>query len=181
MRIIAGKYSAREIKSPKGHRTHPMSEKVRGALFNSLGDINGMSVLDCFAGSGALAFEALSRGASFVQLVEKDFNAYKTCLGNAERLGLKGEVKITRANVTSWSENNSTKKFDLILCDPPYDKLNLEAISDLTKHLNDNGLMVLSFAGRESAPTVNGVVVVDSRIYGDAALAFYRFRTDKAN
>jgi 16S rRNA G966 N2-methylase RsmD len=61
-----------------------------------------------------------------------------------------------------------------VFCDPPYDKLNLEAISKLTNHLNPNGLMVLSFTGRESVPTVNGVVVVDSRIYGDAALAFYR-------
>ncbi len=175
MRIIAGKLSGREIKAPKGHRTHPMSEKMRGALFNSLGDVSGLAALDAYAGSGALSFEALSRGAGFAQLVEKDFRAYEVCKENAKALGLKDEAKITRANVSSWSDRNIEHKFDLVLCDPPYDKLNLDIISKLSRHLKPNGLMVLSTAGRESAPTVNGVVVVDSRIYGDAALAFYRF------
>lgn len=176
MRIIAGKYSAREIKSPRGHRTHPMSEKVRGALFNSLGDVSGLDVLDAYAGSGALAFEAISRGAHYAQLIEKDHLAYEVCKQNAKKLGVEKETKITQANCGSWSGNNQDQRFDLVLCDPPYDKLNLETISKLSKHLKPNGLMVLSFAGRESVPTVNGVVVVDSRIYGDAALAFYRFR-----
>jgi 16S rRNA (guanine966-N2)-methyltransferase len=176
MRIIAGKYSAREIKAPKGHRTHPMSEKVRGALFNSLGDVSGLALLDAYAGSGAIAFEAISRGVKFAQLVEKDHQAFEACKANAETLAVGDNVKITRANVSSWSDNNEDEKFDLVICDPPYDKLNLTTVSKLTKHLNPNGLMVLSFTGRESVPTVNGVVVVDSRIYGDAALAFYRFR-----
>ncbi len=181
MRIIAGKLSAREIKSPKGNRTHPMSEKVRGALFNSLGDVAGLNVLDAYAGSGALAFEAISRGASSAQLIEKDHSAYKICVENAKSLGLEKEIKATNANCSSWSDNNPDKKFDLVICDPPYDKINIETISKLSRHLKPNGLMVLSFTGRESVPTVNGVVVVDSRIYGDAALAFYRFRSDKAN
>lgn len=176
MRIIAGSLSGREIITPKGNRTHPMSQKARGALFNSLGDINGLTVLDGYAGSGALGFEALSRGASFAQLVEIDNKAYTICKQNATKLGLEDKTKITRANVASWSSNNQHQKFDLVLLDPPYDKLNLEVISKLSRHLKPNGLMVLSFAGRESVPTVNGVVVVDSRIYGDAALAFYRFR-----
>jgi len=174
MRIIAGKFSAREIKAPKGHKTHPMSEKVRGALFNSLGDISGLTVLDAYAGSGALAFEAISRGATSASLIEKDHQSHETCKANAAALGVEGKVKITQSNISSWSDNNEEEKFDLVICDPPYDKLNLEVISKLTKHLNPKGLMVLSFTGRESVPTVNGVVVVDSRIYGDAALAFYR-------
>ncbi len=175
MRIIAGKYSAREITSPKGHQTHPMAEKVRGALFNSLGDVNGLEVLDAYAGSGALAFEALSRGANFAQLIEKDYKAFNVCKQNASSLGLGKEVKVTQANCASWSDKNTSQKFDLVLCDPPYNKLNLGTIAKLVRHLKPNGLMVLSSTGRESVPTVNGVVVVDSRIYGDAALAFYRF------
>lgn len=173
MRIIAGRLKGREIKTPKGHRTHPMAEKVRGALFNALGDVEGLSVLDAYAGSGALAFEVLSRGAKFAQLVEKDFNAYETIKQNISELGLSAQAKATRANISSWS-SNSSDKFDIVICDPPFDKLNRDVISGLSKHLNPNGLMVLSFTGREPVPTVNGVVVVDSRIYGDAALAFYR-------
>ena len=174
MRIIAGNLSGREMKSPKGHRTHPMSEKVRGALFNSLGDISDLRVLDAYAGSGALSFEAISRGAGYAQLIDKDFGAVKVISENVKSLGLEDKVKVTQANASSWSDNNLDKKFDLVFCDPPFDKLNLESVAKLTRHLNPNGLMVLSFTGRESVPTVNGVVVVDSRIYGDAALAFYR-------
>lgn len=176
MKIIAGKYGGREVKSPRGNKTHPMSEKVRGALFNSLGDVSGLTVLDAYAGSGALAIEAISRGSESAQLVEKDFNAYETCKNNIATLKLDDRAKTTRANVASWSKNNPDMKFDLVICDPPYDKLNTDVISSLTKHLKANGLMVLSFTGRETVPTVNGVVVVDTRMYGDAALAFYRFR-----
>lgn len=179
MRVIGGELSGREIKAPKGHKTHPMSEKVRGALFNSLGDISGLTLLDAYAGSGAIAFEAISRGASSAKLIEKDYQAYELCKVNARNLNIEDKVKITRANVSSWSDHNEDEKFDLLICDPPYDKLNLTTVSKLTKHLNPNGLMVLSFTGRESVPTVNGVVVVDSRIYGDAALAFYR-QSDKS-
>ena len=177
MRIIAGKLSGREIKSPKGFATHPMSEKLRGALFNSLGDVANLRVLDAYSGSGALSFEALSRGADWAQLIDKDFGAVQVAKANAKSLDLEKKTKITKANCASWSDNNPGEKFDLVLCDPPYDKLNLETISKLSKHLNPNGLMVLSFTGRESVPTVNGVVVVDTREYGDAALAFYRQAT----
>ena len=70
MRIIAGDLKGREFKSPRGRTTRPMSEKTRGALFNTLGDIEGLSVLDGFAGSGALVFEAISRGAVSALAIE---------------------------------------------------------------------------------------------------------------
>jgi 16S rRNA (guanine966-N2)-methyltransferase len=71
MRVVAGSLKGRIFNEPSGHQTHPMSEKVRGALFNALGDIEGLSVLDAFAGSGALSFEAVSRGAkSVVRLIK---------------------------------------------------------------------------------------------------------------
>ena len=64
MRIIAGSLGGRVFKAPSGHRTHPMSEKIRGAIFNALGDISDLTVLDAFTGSGALCFEAVSRGVA---------------------------------------------------------------------------------------------------------------------
>jgi 16S rRNA (guanine966-N2)-methyltransferase len=152
-----------------------MAERVRGALFNSLGDIEGWTVLDAFAGSGALAFEAISRGAASAVVIERDKRAQKIIAENIQMLGLEDKVKLIKAGANAWSQNNSELLFDLLICDPPYHDLQLSTVSKLTSHVKHNGLVVLSYPGRESAPTVNGVVVVDSsKSYGDAALAFYR-------
>ena len=131
-------------------------------------------MLDAFSGSGALAYEAYSRGASEVIAIEKDPQAHASIASNIEKLGIEDHVKAIRANVASWSSLNPHEKFDLIFIDPPYDKLQLPTVDKLARHLNKNGLMVFSYPGRESAPTVNGVVVVDISNYGDAALAYYR-------
>ena len=174
MRIIAGKLGGRNFGSPKDEKTHPMSEKIRGALFNALGDIEGLSVLDACAGSGAISFEAISRGAEFVQMIDNSRQAIDSIEKSIQELGIEDTTKLTQANCASWSDNSLEQKFDLIFCDPPFDKLNTGHLEKLSRHLKQNGLMVLSFIGRRSAPTVNGVVVVDSRLHGDAALAFYR-------
>jgi 16S rRNA (guanine966-N2)-methyltransferase len=152
-----------------------MAERVRGALFNSLGDIEGMIILDAFAGSGALAFEAISRGAASVVAIERDKRAQRIIAENISLLRLDRQVKLIRAGVSSWIDTNEDAQFDLVLCDPPYHDMQLSTVSKLISLVKPNGLMVLSYPGRESAPTVNGVVVVDkSKSYGDAALAYYR-------
>jgi 16S rRNA (guanine966-N2)-methyltransferase len=175
MRIIAGELGGRFFAAPDTTATHPMAERVRGGLFNSLGDITGRTVLDAFGGSGALAFEAISRGAASAVIVERDTRAQRIIAENSAQLGLEDKVKLVKANVRSWSETSPHAQFDLVLCDPPYHDLQLSTVSMLTSHVKPNGLMVLSYPGRESAPTVNGVVVVDkSKSYGDAALAYYR-------
>ena len=174
LRIIAGALGGRFFESPDSSATHPMGERMRGALFNILGDITGLNVLDPFAGTGALSFEAISRGAANATALEKDRNAQKIIQKNIATLGVDNAVKLIKANCRMWSENNPNATFDLILVDPPYHDMQLSTVSLLTRHLKPNGLMVLSYQGRGSAPTVNGVVVVDTRLYGDAALAFYR-------
>lgn len=175
MRVIAGSLGGRwfSVKG-LGARTHPTSERVRGALFNSLGSLNGKTVFDAFAGSGAYSFEAASRGASFVLATERDRRAQRVIQENIEALGLQNTVKLVRASCSAWSKTNTETQFDIVLCDVPYDNLQLSTVLLLVRHLKANGLMVLSHPGRESAPTVNGVVVVDKSTYGDAALAIYR-------
>src|SRR5579883_2683533 len=106
MRIVAGTLGGRQFEAPKGHRTHPMSDKVRGALFNMLGDISGLTVFDAFAGSGALSFEAISRGAKSAVAVDIDKSAHKTILKNAKQLGVPAQLKAIRANASGWSDNN---------------------------------------------------------------------------
>lgn len=151
-----------------------MGERIRGALFNILGDIHGARALDAFAGTGSLGLEALSRGASHVIFIEKDRIAQKVITNNIKTLSVADRTVLVKAPVASWAETSDTAPFDLIFVDPPYYDMQLSTVSKLVKYLKPKGLMILSHPGRESAPTVNGVVVVDNRSYGDAALAFYQ-------
>lgn len=162
-----------------------MSERIRGSLFNILGELSGLTVLDAFAGTGALGLEALSRGAAQATFIEKDRVAQKVLASNIQALGFENEAKLIRGSVAQWDESSRVvvvdnrsldpdNLFDIIFADPPYHDLQLSTVFRLTKYLKPKGLMILSYPGRESTPTVNGVVVVDNRSYGDAALAFYR-------
>jgi len=174
VRLVSGTFGGRSIACPPGDRTHPMGERIRGSLFNILGDISGYTVLDAFAGSGAIGLEALSRGAAFVTFIERDKVAQNIIGENITTIGVEGRSKLLRTSVAGWDETSKHEQFDLIFADPPYHDLQLSTVARLVKYLKQNGLMVLSYSGRESVPTVNGVVVVDNRSYGDAALAFYR-------
>jgi 16S rRNA (guanine966-N2)-methyltransferase len=174
LRVIAGEFGGRPLEAPKGFATHPMSERMKNALFNKLGDISGFEVLDAFAGSGALSFEAVSRGAGRATAVERDRSAAGVIKRNIETLEVGTRVKLIEANVHSWSETSAGKKFDLIICDPPYNDFKLSTVNLLINHLKPNALMVLSYPGRETVPAVDGVVVVDKSLYGDSALAIYR-------
>ncbi len=151
-----------------------MGERIRGSLFNILGDMTGLSVLDAFAGSGALGLEALSRGAASAMFIERDKVAQNIIGENITTLGVSTKAELIRTSVSQWDETAKKQQFNIIFVDPPYHDLQLSTVSRLAKYLKPNGLMVLSYPGRESVPTVNGVVVVDNRSYGDAALAFYR-------
>lgn len=175
MRIIAGRLKGRILHEPHGHKSHPMSEKVRGALFNALVDIEGLALLDAFAGSGALAFEAASRGASYVVAVDQDRSAHSVIERNAKDLKLGDVVKVVRANVGGWSIHNMEKKFDIVLLDPPYGDLQTDLLQRLIKrHVKKHGLAVLSYPGNTTPPDFEQTEVVTQKNYGDAQLVFYR-------
>lgn len=176
-RLISGQFGGRFIASPHTERTHPMGERMRGALFNILGDIDGMRVLDAFAGTGALGLEALSRGADEVVFIERDRVAQKVLQENIDLLDVNTRARLIKSSVSAWAETADSPLFDVIFADPPYHDLQLSTVKKLIKYLKPNSLMILSHPGRELAPTVNGVVVVDNRSYGDAALAFYRLES----
>lgn len=175
MRIISGRLKGRVFESPHGNRTHPMSDKVRGALFNMLGDINGLTVLDAFSGSGALSFEAISRGATTSVAVDIDKSAINTVVKNIENLGLSAQIKAIRANISGWSKNNPYALFDIVLCDPPYDQIKLSLLEKLATHAKPGGIIVYSLppAAGFNLPTSN-YHLLSSKSYGDARLVFYR-------
>ena len=176
VRLISGKYGGRVIDSPDTGKTHPMGERIRNALFNSIADlIDDAEVLDAFAGSGAVGFEALSRGSSYVTFLEKDRTAQKVISANIKLLGCGGRVRLVSSPVASWSANNQDKLFDLIFADPPYHDIQLSTVERLFSHLKPGGTMILSHPGRgEALSGTKGIVVVDNRSYGNACLTFFR-------
>ena len=119
MRVIAGRLGGRVFESPRGHRTHPMSEKARGAIFNALGDVEGLTFLDAYAGSGAVAIEAISRGATSALAIDVDIDAVKAISANVEALGRLDSMTVLRKNISGWARNNQAEQFDIVVADPP--------------------------------------------------------------
>ena len=174
MRVIAGSLGGRIFDSPPGNRTHPMSDKMRGALFNTLGDIAGLRVLDAFTGSGALSFEAISRGAAHATAVDIDKGAITTVVNSANALGIEDKVKAVRAGLSSWLETAKAGPFDIVMADPPYDDLQLGSIQKVLSRLKPGGILVLSWPGKQQAPLFEGLQFLQANDYGDAQLIFYR-------
>ena len=178
IRVIAGKFGGRRIEAPdfSNSRTKPMGERIRNAMFNRIsGEIEGARVLDAFAGTGSVGFEALSRGAAFVTFIERDKVAQKILTKNVSLLSVEDDSEIIRTTVNNWLETAESDMYDIILADPPYHDLQLSTVSKLFGLLKPNGLMVLSHSGRsEGLILQNGIVVVDNRSYGNAFLTSFR-------
>jgi 16S rRNA (guanine966-N2)-methyltransferase len=174
MRVIAGFLGGRTFASPGGHRTHPMSDKVRGGLFGVLGDIKGLNVLDAFAGSGALSIEAISRGASNAVAIDVDKRAHVVMVENIQSLGIADRIKAIRAYAGAWSTRHQAQFFDLIFVDPPYDNPPYRDLDNLPRHLNDTGTLVLSWPGNQKPCKFEGLSIVQTKEYGDAQLVFYQ-------
>jgi 16S rRNA (guanine966-N2)-methyltransferase len=174
MRVIAGSLGGRHFVAPKGRRTHPMSEKARGGLFSALGDIEGLSVLDAFAGSGALSFEAISRGAKRAIAIDIDNNATNIINDSANKLNIDHKIKAIKANSSSWSDNNPEAKFDIIICDPPFDQFKIPLIEKLTRHLVKNGVFIVNMPGSDEVFELDYLKMIKSKNYGDNTLVFYK-------
>ncbi|MFZ2544607.1 MAG: 16S rRNA (guanine(966)-N(2))-methyltransferase RsmD [Candidatus Saccharimonadales bacterium] len=175
VRIISGTYGGRIIGASDGHKTHPMGERIRNALFNSLHDaVKGATVLDAFAGTGAIGIEAISRGAESAVFIERDRIAQKVIDENIKLLGIDDRAKIVKAPVASWIDTYDGDFFDIIFADPPYHDVQFSTVTKLMGLLKPSALMVLSHPGRDECPTKTGVVVVDNRSYGDATLTLFR-------
>lgn len=175
MRVIAGSLGGRVFDSPGTHRTHPMSDRVRGALFNVLGELDGLTVLDAFAGSGALGFEAISRGADHVVCIESDRLAQQAIIRNIQSLNLTKRVSLIKATANAWLGTNPDTQFDIVLCDPPYDNLQLSLVSRLAARTSVGGILVLSVPSNSAiALSSEQFELLTTKDYGDAQLVFYR-------
>jgi 16S rRNA (guanine966-N2)-methyltransferase len=176
IRIIAGQVGGRWISADVGRGTHPMGDRVRSAVFamlESRGVLAGARVLDAFAGTGALGLESLSRGAAFATFLERDRTAANVIDVNITTLGVQNQAKLIRTGVDNWTNTSSDDKYDIIFADPPYHNSQFSTVSKLVKHLQQHGILVLSYSERGTLPNPKGVVVVDNRIYGEAAIALF--------
>lgn len=174
MRVISGKLGGLVFESPHGHRTHPMSDKIRGALFNALGDITGLTFFDPFSGTGALAFEAISRGAQSALALELDQGAFTTIILNIKTLGVADNVQAMRKDCKSWSRNHKEQYFDVVLCDPPYDDVKYTLLIQLAAHTKVGGLLVYSLPPKHGFSLPDNYQIITQKSYGDATLVFYR-------
>ncbi len=176
VRLISGLYGRRSIDTPPAKTTHSMSERARGAIFNSLGNdtIKDARVLDAFAGSGALGLEALSRGARHVTFVEKNAIAARIIRENCRRLNIpESSYDVINTTVNNWLSTSSPDEFDVIFADPPYYDEQLSTVTKIMGLLKARGYMILSHTGRSDVEINSGIVVVDNRSYANAHITFY--------
>ncbi|MBU9764456.1 16S rRNA (guanine(966)-N(2))-methyltransferase RsmD [Mycobacterium sp. TNTM28] len=172
---MAGELGGRRLRVPSGQGTRPTSDRVREALFNALTarlDFAGMSVLDLYAGSGALGLEALSRGAASATFVEADHRAAAVIADNIAALGVRAAT-VRRGSVETVLAAGTARPFDLVLADPPYD-LDAAAVDAMVAVLAAAGWVrrgsVVLIERRASSLPVTwpaGWDVLSSRRYGD--------------
>lgn len=184
MRIIAGAHRGRTLKAPPGQTTRPTAERTREALFNMLAhaawapSLQGARVLDLFAGSGALGFEALSRGAAFALFVETHAAARGVLRDNIEALALFGVTRIHRRDAADLGRKPAGvgAPFDLVFADPPYRQGWLErSLPKLAAGawITPEALIVAECAAEEE-PDLPRFTILESRTYGAAKLLMLR-------
>ena len=179
MRVIAGVFKGRRLKSPSWDGLRPTSDKLRETLFNVIGQrVVGARVLDGYAGTGAVGIEALSRGAAHVTFVESDRRAQMLIGENLSACGIESGYTMVRSTATrAWSTlvvDPAFAPFDLILLDPPYDHSAGETLAGVDRLLAPVGWVVLEHARRTMPPDHVGRLerARDLRS-GDSALAIY--------
>ena len=184
MRIIGGKFKGRPITAPDGGDTRPTGERAREAIFNVLAHaewspgLERRRVLDLFAGSGALGFEAISRGAAFALFVETDAPARGAIRDTIEALGLFGVTRIHRRDATDLGVKPAGlgDPFDLVFLDPPYRRgLGEAALARLGSGgwITPQAIVVFECAEDET-PATQGFETLDRRDYGAAKVLFLR-------
>jgi 16S rRNA (guanine966-N2)-methyltransferase len=174
VRVIAGRLGGRPLHAPRGSVTRPTSDRVREALFSILGEVDDARVLDLFAGSGALAIEALSRGAASATLVDSSAAAIATIRRNLETLGLSAEVHRQRALAYLERARAARRQYDLVFLDPPYrhaGTLALELCAALQPVLSPDARVVAESDRR--APLELDSPLLDERRYGDTLIRIY--------
>ncbi|HEX8976765.1 MAG TPA: 16S rRNA (guanine(966)-N(2))-methyltransferase RsmD [Solirubrobacteraceae bacterium] len=180
MRVIGGRYGGRELIAPRGRATRPTSDRVREALFSILADVSGARVLDLFAGSGALAIEALSRGAASATLVDSGGPAVSAIRRNLQALELEAEVVRQPVIRFLGRARADARLYDLVFADPPYrhaGSLSAELTASLAPVLAPAARVVTESDRRD--PLDLGLDLRDERRYGDTLIRIHTATPDQ--
>ncbi|HET9103938.1 MAG TPA: 16S rRNA (guanine(966)-N(2))-methyltransferase RsmD [Solirubrobacteraceae bacterium] len=176
MRVIAGRWGGRPLVVPRGAATRPTSDRVREALFSILGDIEGARVLDLFAGSGALALEALSRGAAQATLVDSSAAAVTAIRRNLQTVGAQAEVVRRPTLSFLGTARADARQYDLVFVDPPYrhaPSLSAELTAALVPVLAPGARVVTESDRRLPLELGLGLGSRDQRRYGDTLITIH--------
>ncbi|GLK77106.1 DNA methyltransferase [Methylopila jiangsuensis] len=184
MRIVGGKFKGRALKGPAAdsRAIRPTSDRLREAVFNVLAHAyddpaDGARVLDLFAGTGALAIEALSRGARYALFVDEGAEARACLRANVEALGLGGVTRVARRDAARLGPIGTVQPFDLVFCDPPYGRgLGQQALASARAGgwLAPGALAVWEEAADADLPALDGFDTLETRLYGDTKVALLR-------
>jgi len=185
LRIVSGEFRGKALIAPQGDATRPTSDRARQAIFNILehapwsDGVRERRVIDLFAGSGALGFEAVSRGATFCLFVETDEAARGAIRDNVEAMGLFGRTRVHRRSAIDLGVKPGADgpAFDLAFLDPPYAKgLGEQALARLTDGgwLAEGAIVVFERGVSEPIPEFSGYTLLDSRDYGAAKVLFLK-------
>lgn len=175
MRIIGGTLKSRKLKTLKGDITRPSSDRLKEAVFNRIGPyFNGGRFLDVFSGSGAIGFEAISRGIEKVDLIEKNPKAQRIILENMKDLKLTDKVVLYKGDAQAVLKTLNTE-YDIIFMDPPYDYEAIETVIHLaSKCLKEEGMMLVETDKNRSLPDkIGSLYKKDERLYGLAKITIY--------
>ncbi len=176
LRIISGEFRGRLIQVPQSKEIRPTTDRVRETLFNLLNnkiDFNKIKVLDLYSGSGSLGLECLSRGASEIHFIEKNFLIYKNLKNNIASLGATDKCTVYRMEALKYSQSNLNKDYDLIIADPPFFKDDIyEVVNNLikSKFLNKNGFIIIERSIQTKEKDAINFKVQPFKIIGDACL-----------
>jgi 16S rRNA (guanine966-N2)-methyltransferase len=186
MRVVGGKFRGRALVSPDHQGVRPTSDRVRESVFNILAhgidgfDIDGIRVLDLFAGTGALGLEAISRGAAYCLFVEDGAESRGLIRTNVEAFGLTGVTRIFRRDATSMGPAGNMAGFSLAFLDPPYGKgfgeLALRSLRD-GQWLLPGAIAVWEERADVQAVWPEGYTELDRRTYGDTQVTFAKFQS----
>jgi 16S rRNA (guanine966-N2)-methyltransferase len=174
MRVVAGSLKGRTLHPPRGRDTRPTQDRVREALFSILGRVDGARVLDLFAGSGALAIEALSRGAASATLVDSSGHAIAAIHRNLGELEIGAEVRHQTAEAFLARARREHRQYDLVFVDPPYSRASglRERLSAALSPVLGSGARVI-VESDSRAPLALDLALVLERRYGDTLIRIY--------
>jgi 16S rRNA (guanine966-N2)-methyltransferase len=179
MQIIAGSVKGKKLITPKGSGTRPALAQVREAIFSSLGDVEGLVILDVFAGCGSLSLEGLSRGADFAYFIDSDSKAVQTIITNLENLGFSDKGHIFKRRLPQGLKRlNLEKNPDIIFCDPPYDKALLNpTLQGLVDHkLIDAKTTIIVEHTRREMPDIEDLELMKQKKYGQTLISFLQLK-----